>query len=421
MVSISIFKFLNIPLLLLLSVLLLTILNTLTLALNIKLRKKLNVKFLQNGLHNLQSHLIHNNLPPISANTNWERKWTLNHKLNKDEITTFEFTAVAVERFKILQEHLGIDPIALLHSLTNEPLSGWENPAKSGSVFYISNDKKYIFKSMLKVEYKVILRFLNEYIDHILFPAPSLLTKILGIYRVKTGVGQSTPFLLMPNMLPEDGYLDEKYDMKGAEIFRTATRKELRKPIPTLKDNDFFLVHDKQPLLLFQEDFTFVHTAIVRDADFLKKEHIMDYSFLLGMVHSKKTNKHNSIRNNMQTSTVAQNSNNNIIHANVMTAYNAQGEEFTIYIGVIDIINYYHVGNSALHHALQIGTAFLKEVEITPPPYYADRFVQLVTEKVFQPIQHPPQFNSLEENEYQKPVDVLNEKRAKNGGCAGCI
>jgi 1-phosphatidylinositol-4-phosphate 5-kinase len=68
----------------------------------------------------------------------------------------------------------------------------------------------------------------------------------------------------MNNLLPSTIRLHEKYDLKGSTYKRKASKRELAKKTPTLKDLDFADLHTNG-ILLEQETYTALVKTIQRD------------------------------------------------------------------------------------------------------------------------------------------------------------
>ncbi|RMZ52957.1 hypothetical protein APUTEX25_001076 [Auxenochlorella protothecoides] len=181
--------------------------------------------------------------------------------------------------FQALREAFGIDNGDYLLSLTGgEALRLLPSPGKSGSIFLISGDDRFVAKTVRKEEMKLILRFIPMYYKHVKAERKTLLVRFFGVHRVSPLLGRRVRFLIMQNALPTHLRLHRRYDLKGSRYGRTAGAERETKPFVTLKDLDL--------------DVRFVlpvrtHTAVMRqlDADcaLLERLNVMDYSLLLGV------------------------------------------------------------------------------------------------------------------------------------------
>ncbi len=83
----------------------------------------------------------------------------------------------------------GMRPLATDKSLKtpgNQALRELKTPGKSGSVFYLSHDSRFMVKTMRKEEMQVLLAMLPKYYEHICSHPHTLLTKFYGLHRIKT-------------------------------------------------------------------------------------------------------------------------------------------------------------------------------------------------------------------------------------------
>ncbi|KAG0480448.1 hypothetical protein HPP92_011306 [Vanilla planifolia] len=70
--------------------------------------------------------------------------------------------------FRTLRKLFKVDPGDYMISICgNDALRELSSPGKSGSFFYLTNDDKYMIKTMKKSEVKVLLRMLQPYYNHI--------------------------------------------------------------------------------------------------------------------------------------------------------------------------------------------------------------------------------------------------------------
>ena len=176
------------------------------------------------------------------------------------------------------------------------------SPGKSGSVFFLSQDGRFIVKTMRKAE---MVRFacierhaarrtdtvraaqtlmresvLRDYYAHVLAHPDTLLTRFFGLHRVKPHGGRNVRFVVMGNLLCTDYDVHRRYDLKGSTFGRiTAQPYDPTKKI--LKDLDL------EYTFQLDDDFaTRLRQQLVADCTLLERLHIMDYSLLLG-VHFK--------------------------------------------------------------------------------------------------------------------------------------
>ncbi|KAG4204923.1 hypothetical protein ERO13_A04G070100v2 [Gossypium hirsutum] len=143
--------------------------------------------------------------------------------------------------FRNLREMFKIDAADYMISICgNDVLRELSSPGKSGSIFFLSQDDRFMIKTLRKSEVK---------------------------FR----------FVVMGNMFCTELRIHRRFDLKGSSLGRSADNIEIDENT-TLKDLDlnycFYLEPSWQEALLRQ---------IETDSKFLESQHIMDYSLLLGV------------------------------------------------------------------------------------------------------------------------------------------
>ncbi|GFZ02418.1 phosphatidyl inositol monophosphate 5 kinase 4 [Actinidia rufa] len=156
--------------------------------------------------------------------------------------------------FRTLRKLFKVDPADYMLSICgNDALRELSSPGKSGSFFYLTNDDKYMIKTMKKAEAKVLIRMLPAYYNHVRAFENTLITKFFW-----------------PSLCSSHGRTSDKPE---AEIDATTTLKDL--------DLNFLFRLQK----VWFQDFC---RQVDRDCDFLEQERIMDYSLLVGL-HFRET------------------------------------------------------------------------------------------------------------------------------------
>ncbi|XP_073148740.1 phosphatidylinositol 4-phosphate 5-kinase 9-like isoform X2 [Henckelia pumila] len=143
--------------------------------------------------------------------------------------------------FRNLREMFKIDAADYMVSICgNDALRELSSPGKSGSVFLLSQDDRFMIKTLRKSEVK---------------------------FR----------FVVMGNMFCTELRIHRRFDLKGSTLGRSADKVEIDENT-ILKDLDlnycFYLEPSWRDALLQQ---------IETDSKFLESQHIMDYSLLLGV------------------------------------------------------------------------------------------------------------------------------------------
>ncbi|GJP37977.1 hypothetical protein CLOM_g22421 [Closterium sp. NIES-68] len=212
----------------------------------------------------------------------------------------FKWRDYCPNAFRALRAMFGIDPGDYMLSLCgDDALRELSSPGKSGSVFFLSQDDRFIIKTMRHAEVQVLLRMLPAYYQHVRRHPHTLLTKFFGLHAIKLyhtasshtaalvaakAGGRETVirFVVMANLFVSPLRMHRRFDLKGSSQGRS-TDKVAVDETTTLKDLDldlaFHLHEDWRPLLSQQ---------IASDCAFLERQRIMDYSLLLG-VHFKAT------------------------------------------------------------------------------------------------------------------------------------
>lgn len=180
--------------------------------------------------------------------------------------------------FRNLREMFKIDAADYMMSICgNDALRELSSPGKSGSVFFLSQDDRFMIKTLRKAEVKVLLRMLPEYHHHVRTYENTLITKFFGLHRIKPSSGQKFRFVVMGNMFCTELRIHRRFDLKGSSLGRSADKVEIDENT-ILKDLDlnysFYLEPSWREALLNQIEI---------DSKFLESQHIMDYSLLLGV------------------------------------------------------------------------------------------------------------------------------------------
>ncbi|KAI4300355.1 hypothetical protein L6164_033743 [Bauhinia variegata] len=180
--------------------------------------------------------------------------------------------------FRNLRELFRIDAADYMMSICgNDALRELSSPGKSGSVFFLSQDDRFMIKTLRRSEVKVLLRMLPDYHHHVKSYDNTLITKFFGLHRIKPSSGQKFRFVIMGNMFCTELRIHRRFDLKGSSLGRSSDKIEIDENT-TLKDLDlnycFYLEPSWRESLLKQIEI---------DSKFLEAQHIMDYSLLLGV------------------------------------------------------------------------------------------------------------------------------------------
>ncbi|CAL0305248.1 unnamed protein product [Lupinus luteus] len=182
--------------------------------------------------------------------------------------------------FRHLRKLFDIDPVDYMLAICgNDALREMSSPGKSGSFFYLTQDDRFIIKTLKKSEVKLLIRMLSSYYQHVSQYKNSLVTKFLGVHCVKQVGSPKTRFIVMGNVFCSEYRIHKRFDLKGSSHGRiTDKSREEIDETTTLKDLDLNYV-----FLLEQSWFQELMWQLDRDCEFLEAEGIMDYSLLVGL------------------------------------------------------------------------------------------------------------------------------------------
>ncbi len=181
----------------------------------------------------------------------------------------------------------------ILSTCGDHALKELPSPGKSGSVFFVSQDERFIIKTMRKEEVKLLLRTLPLYYAHVAGHPDTLISRFYGIHRITLASGRKVRFVVMNNIFAADMPLHKKYDLKGSTYKRTATiggggngaSGSSESPgngssggNVILKDLDL-----KEAFQLKKPVAERLQRQLAADAEFLQAADVMDYSLLLGV------------------------------------------------------------------------------------------------------------------------------------------
>ena len=217
----------------------------------------------------------------------------------------FKFKDYAPWVFRSLREDLfHLDPADYLLSLTAKYiLSELGSPGKSGSFFYFSRDYRFIIKTIHHSEHAFLLRILPTYYEHVKANPHTLLSRFYGLHRVKLPRGRKIHFVIMNNIFPPHRDIHETYDLKGSTVGREYPEDKAEKnPRAVLKDLNW--INRGKTLELGPEKRAYLSVQLERDAEFLKKVNVMDYSLLVGIHNMRRGNRDNVRRNTLKVFSV---------------------------------------------------------------------------------------------------------------------
>lgn len=193
---------------------------------------------------------------------------------------TFKFKDYSPLPFAYLRRMFGVNEFEFHHSVCgNASFIEFISNAKSGQFFFYSSDGKYMIKTMTNTESKFLRRILPHYFRHCAQNPNTILTKFLGMYRVKLyHLRRRVKFVIMNSVFDTDRVLSSFYDLKGSTTGRNAKVGE-----SVLKDNDMRKHLPNSRIALTPKVRERLKEQVERDCTFLSSMKIMDYSMLIGI------------------------------------------------------------------------------------------------------------------------------------------
>ncbi|XP_023294210.2 putative 1-phosphatidylinositol 3-phosphate 5-kinase isoform X2 [Lucilia cuprina] len=166
----------------------------------------------------------------------------------------------------------------------------WEaKGGKSGSRFCKTSDDRFVLKEMTKSDINSFENFAPNYFDYISKcqqqNQPTLLAKIFGVFKVTIKKKDSfveKSLLVMENLFYECD-IKNKFDLKGSERNRLVDPMNQQQGDIVLLDENFVQMSWLKPLYILTHSKVVLKDAINRDACFLEKNQVMDYSLLVGL------------------------------------------------------------------------------------------------------------------------------------------
>ncbi|KAI7749148.1 hypothetical protein M8C21_001213 [Ambrosia artemisiifolia] len=180
--------------------------------------------------------------------------------------------------FRNLRELFKLDAADYMMSICGDDgLRELSSPGKSGSIFYLSHDGKFVIKTLRTSELQVLLKMLPSYYNHVRAHDNTLITKFYGLHEITLKGGKKVQFVVMGNMFYTELRIHRRYDLKGSHQGRNTNKDDIEEGT-TLKDLDLaYDFHMDKSLrdALFKQ--------LYQDCMFLESQQIIDYSLLLGV------------------------------------------------------------------------------------------------------------------------------------------
>eukprot|EP00123_Amoebidium_parasiticum_P011231 comp20595_c1_seq1/m.26535 comp20595_c1_seq1/g.26535 ORF comp20595_c1_seq1/g.26535 comp20595_c1_seq1/m.26535 type:complete len:643 (-) comp20595_c1_seq1:169-2097(-) len=165
-------------------------------------------------------------------------------------------------------------------TLPDEKLVAKEGAGRSGSLFLMSDDKKYMLKTIPQTEVRTFATVLPAYYSHVVEQRDTLIMKVFGLMRFKFN-GMTLYAIIFNNVLynPISG-IAAKYDLKGRvpKPGKALQNTEKAGTDYVFKDKDL----DRKFYICEEEKVGFL-TRLSNDIGFFAANNLMDYSLLIGV------------------------------------------------------------------------------------------------------------------------------------------
>jgi len=191
----------------------------------------------------------------------------------------YKFKAYSPLIFARIRGALGVSKQRFLHSICGkDSFIEFVSNAKSGQFFFYSHDGRYMIKTQSNEECKFLRKILPHYYKYMLENRHSFLTHFYGMYRVTMPEVNKSPvhFVIMKSVFNTEKEIHKIWDLKGSTKGRRAKRGD-----SVHKDLD--IVDEGRKIYVGPEIKDAILEQLKKDAAFLAKMEIMDYSLLLGV------------------------------------------------------------------------------------------------------------------------------------------
>lgn len=235
---------------------------------------------------------------------------------------------------------------------------GWDaQGGKSRVGFWRTVDGRYIMKELVSkwgvADLQVLLSLAPEYFAYINSTSgrDSTMVKMLGVYSVEGPGGERVDLVVMENLFYGYAYGLRMFDLKGMKGRRSkpavaseedGEHKAKENKGKTMFDGEWIDMQREKTILVDPRSKKMLKEAIQRDAEFLMKGNVMDYSLLVGI---------------------------------------GEGPERLLVVGLVDTIGSYTFAKTIESKAkqnLNLPGREKGEVTVLPPKEYEERFVKAV-------------------------------------------
>lgn len=190
-----------------------------------------------------------------------------------------EFIEYFPTEFARLRAWSGITCDLYIETFEDSLLSFVSN-SKSGMFFFYSSNGKFLVKSLKEDEFVFLKSIFVEYFVYLGQHTNSLINKFFGCYGVRHK-SKMVHFVVMESIFYSDLSVDTIYDLKGSTKGRSATKKDLKRKVPVLKDMDW--KQGDRRIDIGSVRAQLYKEQLLMDTEFLRSLNIMDYSLLVGV------------------------------------------------------------------------------------------------------------------------------------------
>lgn len=157
-----------------------------------------------------------------------------------EQINEFSFRTEVIshfpKEFQKIMDLSDVTPNMIKESLNNnskKQFQAKQGDGRSGSLFFFTEDKRFIIKTINSEEIRVLESMLDDFIEHFEQNRDSLIAKTFGIFEIKSTRFPVIQVILMENLLWRVSQTNKKkilqFDLKGSLEDRYEKEKQTKK------------------------------------------------------------------------------------------------------------------------------------------------------------------------------------------------
>eukprot|EP00040_Diaphanoeca_grandis_P005023 m.31035 g.31035 ORF g.31035 m.31035 type:complete len:359 (-) comp16386_c0_seq1:32-1108(-) len=266
--------------------------------------------------------------------------------------------------FRDLRCRFRVDSEEFVKSWISGNVSEMETFGKSTASQYVSEDKQFHMKILMREEVDLFLKMLAQYHTFIVErDGITYLPQFLALFR--TSVSDKETYLVISRNLYSPGLpLNRIYSLKGSRVDRNASANEAEKDLPVFKDNDF--IEKAEKIFMGTHAKEVFLDAIKCDLEYLSTQKLMGY--ILQVAYHKCDEVPPAVDPARDVYAVGK-----------PGPHNEQ-----VFIGFIDVLTKYSAKKVAGHTAkvMKHGTKKAAESTTVNPEQYASRLLKFVSDHV---------------------------------------